>query len=70
LLGQERAKISVVYDAQTVTAAARFDSGINLVALFGLEGGMPTRVSVARAELRRALLALGASRNDLDAIDD
>ncbi|MFW5877454.1 MAG: hypothetical protein ACOCXM_12020 [Myxococcota bacterium] len=46
LLGQELAPISLVHDDTTVTAAARFDSGINLVKLLGLEGGMPTRVSV------------------------
>ncbi|MFW6049657.1 MAG: hypothetical protein ACODAU_00705 [Myxococcota bacterium] len=46
LLGQELAPISVVHDETTVTAAARFDSGIDLVSLLELEGGMPTRVSV------------------------
>jgi hypothetical protein len=48
LLGQERARVSVVHDATTVTAAARFDSGVDLLALLGLEGGMPTRVSLPR----------------------
>ncbi|MEM9196048.1 MAG: hypothetical protein AAGF12_43185 [Myxococcota bacterium] len=46
LLGQERAPIAVVHDETTVTAAARFDSGVNLLELLGLSGGMPTRVSV------------------------
>jgi hypothetical protein len=55
LLGQERATIAVVHDESTVTVAARFDSGVNLLEIFGLEGGMPTRVSVAKKELPRVL---------------
>jgi hypothetical protein len=51
LLGQERAVVSVVYDEQTVTMAAGFDSGVNLLVLLGIDGGMPTRVSVPRARL-------------------
>ena len=63
LLGQERARIAVVYDKTTVTAAARFDSGVNLLEAFGLEGGMPTRVSVARKQLAFVLERLGADPN-------
>ena len=59
LLGQARARIAVVYDKTTVTCAARFDSGVNLLTLFGLEGGMPTRVSVARSRLPFVLEQLG-----------
>ena len=55
LLGQERAPISIVHDGHTLTAAARFDSGIDLVSLLGLEGGMPTRVSVGARRLDRIL---------------
>lgn len=55
LLGQKLAPISLVYDDTTVTAAARFDSGVNLVELFELGGGMPTRVSVQRKKLDWAL---------------
>jgi hypothetical protein len=51
LLGQERATVSVVFDEQTVTLAAGFDSGLNLLTLLGIDGGMPTRVSVPRARL-------------------
>ncbi|HTU59585.1 MAG TPA: hypothetical protein VMF89_14140 [Polyangiales bacterium] len=51
LLGQERATISLVYDKTTVTAAARFDSGVDLLEKLGLEGGMPTRVSVSIGRL-------------------
>jgi hypothetical protein len=59
LLGQERARISVVHDDTTVTAAARFDSGVNLLALFGVDGGMPTRVSLPASRLDDALAKLG-----------
>jgi len=55
LLGQERAPISVVHDESAVTAAARFDSGIDLLAILGLSGGMPTRVSVAPKKLDEAI---------------
>ncbi len=58
LLGQERAVVSVVYDEQTVTMAAGFDSGVDLLALLGIDGGMPTRVSVPRARLDEAREAL------------
>jgi len=61
LLGQERARIAVVYDRSTVTAAARFDSGVNLLAILGLEGGMPTRVSVPRKRLPEVLDKLGVA---------
>jgi hypothetical protein len=58
LLGQEIAPISVVLDETTVTAAARFDSGIDLVSLLGLEGGMPTRVSVPAKQVKSVLKKL------------
>ncbi len=61
LLGQEKAAISVVHDESTVTVAARFDSGVDLVKLFGLSGGMPTRVSVAAKKLPEVLSALRAA---------
>ena len=60
LIGQQKAPISVVHDESTVTVAARFDSGIDLVALLGLDGGMPTRVSVAAKKLPEVLDALRA----------
>jgi hypothetical protein len=62
LMGQERATISVVYDRTTVTAAARFDSGVDLLAKLGLEGGMPTRVSVPVGKLAFVLERLGVKR--------
>lgn len=58
LLGQERAQISIVHDESTVTAAARFDSGVNLLDLLGIEGGMPTRVSVGAKELEQVIAKL------------
>ena len=58
LLGQERARVSVVHDESSVTAAARFDSGVDLLALLGIEGGMPTRVSVPASRLDEVLRRL------------
>lgn len=51
LLGQELEQVSIVVDTHNVTMAAPFDSGINFLELMGLDGGMPTRVSVARSRL-------------------
>jgi hypothetical protein len=62
MIGQERATISVVYDKTTVTAAARFDSGVDLLSKLGLEGGMPTRVSVPAGKLAFVLEQLGVKR--------
>jgi len=59
MLGQERARISVVSDRSTVTVAARFDSGVDLVSRFELEGGMPTVVSVPGERLGEVLAKLG-----------
>jgi hypothetical protein len=61
LLGQEKEPVSVVVDRDTVTVAARFDSGKNFLTLLGLSGGMPTRVSVPKSRLREVLLALGVT---------
>lgn len=55
LLGQEMEQISIVVDAQNVTMAAPFDSGVNFLQLLALEGGMPTRVSVSRSRLDEVL---------------
>ncbi|MCC6552939.1 MAG: hypothetical protein IT372_07950 [Polyangiaceae bacterium] len=59
LIGQERAPISAVIDGDTVTFAARFDSGVNFLEAFGISGGMPTRVSIQRSRLAEALASLG-----------
>jgi len=59
LLGQELEVVSIVVDKQTVTVAAAFNSGLNFLHLFGLDGGMPTRVSVSRSRLSDVLDLLG-----------
>jgi hypothetical protein len=59
MLGQERARVSVVIDPNTLTAATRFDSGLDLLQLLGLEGGMPTVVSVAPNKRDDVLAKLG-----------
>ena len=58
LLGQEKARVALVHDDTTVTLAARFDSGIDLLALLDIQGGMPTRVSVPAARLDDVLRRL------------
>lgn len=58
LLGQQQARVAVLYDEDTVTLAAPFDSGVDLLALLGIDGGMPTRVSVPRKRLDEVLTAL------------
>lgn len=64
LLGQERAKIAVVIDADNVTFAAAFDSGLNFLESFGISGGMPTVVSLQRTKLVGALQALGVKPDE------
>ncbi|MEO8179238.1 MAG: hypothetical protein ABI895_10435 [Deltaproteobacteria bacterium] len=66
LLGQEREPVSVVAERDTVSVAARFDSGLNFVKLLGLAGGMPTRVAVPRSRLAELLSALGVEGAALD----
>jgi hypothetical protein len=59
LLGQERARISIVLDENALTIAARFDSGIDLLERLGLQGGMPTVVSVSPSQRDEVLRKLG-----------
>jgi hypothetical protein len=59
LIGQEREAVSIVVDRDTVTVAARFDSGLNFLKLLGLSGGMPTRVSVPRSRMHELFEKLG-----------
>lgn len=61
LRGQERAPVAVVRDSGMVTIAAAFDSGWDFVALLGLDGGMPTRVTVPESRLDDALEAINAA---------
>jgi hypothetical protein len=65
LLGQEREPVSVVLDKNNVSIAARFDSGINFVEMLGLEGGMPTRVSVPRKRLGDVLTRLHVDPSEI-----
>lgn len=62
LLGQEREPVSIVVDRDNVSVAASFDSGLNFVQLFGLSGGMPTRVSLPRSRLGDVLALLKVDR--------
>lgn len=64
LVGQERATIAMVLDLDTLTLAARFDSGINFLSILGLSGGMPTLVSVGKDRLSEALAKLGVPDAD------
>ncbi len=61
LLGQERETIAVVVDGDSISLAAPFTSGVDFLALLGLSGGMPTRVSIPRARLGEVWRALGVN---------
>jgi hypothetical protein len=65
LLGQERANLAVVVDAENVTLAARYGSGVSFLELLGLSGGMPTLVSIPRKRLVEALEKLGVPAGDV-----
>jgi hypothetical protein len=68
LLGQEREPVSVVADRDNVSVAARFDSGLNFIELFGLEGGMPTRVSLPRKRFADVLARLKVDPAEIGAL--
>lgn len=51
LAGQARAPVSIVRDSGMLTIAAGFDSGWDFVELFGIGGGMPTRVTIPEQRL-------------------
>jgi hypothetical protein len=70
MMGQEREPVSVVIDTDNVSVAARFDSGYNFLRLFGLSGGMPTRVSLPRAMTLDVLRALGVAEPVAAALSD
>lgn len=65
LLGQERDTVSLVVDRDTVSVAARFDSGLNFLQLFAVSGGMPTRISLPKSRLPGILQALGCPASSL-----
>lgn len=68
LAGQERAKVALLVDGETLTFAAPFDSGVSFLELLGLSGGMPTLVSVQSNRLEEALGLLGVSKSDVDTL--
>ncbi|HET6610456.1 MAG TPA: hypothetical protein VFG83_00630 [Kofleriaceae bacterium] len=61
LRGQALAPVAAVRDSGMVTLAARFGSGWNFVTLLGLDGGMPTRVTIPAARLDEALALINAA---------
>jgi hypothetical protein len=63
LRGQALADVAVVHDSGMVTIAAAFDSGWDFVAMLGLDGGMPTRVTVPESRLDEAIAAINAARS-------
>ncbi len=68
LLGQSRERIAVVIDDKTINLAARFDSGVDLLRMLGLSGGMPTRVSVDRKKLDDVCRALGMRCEEVESV--
>jgi hypothetical protein len=64
LLGQRRERVSIVIEAENVSVAAAFDSGINFLTMLGLAGGMPTRVSLPRSRLAQLFEVLGVARDE------
>jgi hypothetical protein len=60
LEGQKLAPVAIVRDSGAIAVAAAFDSGIDFVKLFGLGGGMPTRVSLPESRLDEVLEKLKA----------
>ena len=62
LRGQGLAQVSVVRDSGMITIAAAYDSGWDFVKLLGLDGGMPTRVTVPESRLEDALAAIKRGR--------
>jgi hypothetical protein len=60
LAGQEKAPVAMVRDSGMVTIAAEFSSGLNFVEVLGLDGGMPTRVSIPETRLEEAVEKINA----------
>jgi hypothetical protein len=61
LAGQRQAPVALVHDSGMVTLAAAFDSGWNFVALLGLGGGMPTRVSIPEDRMAAVIAAVNGA---------
>ena len=62
LAGQALAKVAIVRDSGMVSIAAPFDSGWDFVEIFGLGGGMPTRVTIPETELEAVVGKINAAR--------
>ncbi|MBU1239008.1 hypothetical protein KKF84_04070 [Myxococcota bacterium] len=58
LLGQRRAKVSMIEFSGNITLAAAYDSGIDFVELFDLGGGMPTRITVSAGKRKMMITRL------------
>jgi hypothetical protein len=61
LAGQALAPVSIVRDSGMVSIAAPFDSGWDFVELFGLGGGMPTRVTIPEAAIDEVVDRINAA---------
>jgi hypothetical protein len=61
LAGQRKAPVSIVRDSGMLTIAAAFDSGWDFVELFGLGGGMPTRVTIPEQRLDTVIDKINAA---------
>ena len=61
LAGQARAPVAIVRDSGMLTIAAAFDSGWDFVQLFGLGGGMPTRVTIPEQKLDEVIAKINAA---------
>jgi hypothetical protein len=59
LKGQALAEIAVLLEPENISIAAGFNSGYNFLQMFGLSGGMPTRVSLRRGQWAAVLQQLG-----------
>ncbi len=69
LLGQEKERVALVVDRENVSVAAGFDSGLNFLTLFGVTGGMPTRISLGKSRLPHILRCLGLSEESARLMD-
>ena len=61
LAGQALAPVAIVRDSGMVSIAAPFDSGWDFVELFGLGGGMPTRVTIPEAVIDDVVARINAA---------
>ena len=64
LAGQDRAKVAVLLDRDTLSVAAKFDSKLNFLILLGISGGMPTVVSLPASRMAEVLEKLGLGPAD------